>query len=112
MWCQCSKTGIVAIGWTEQSPVYFLSDAHLPQLDDCTVEQTEDSGSEVSVNAIPSTKACNEFMDGVDLNTKMCKLDKSGKSFRWYIKIDRSSEQEIGALQRKVAQIRVSHIYA
>ena len=93
VWCQCSKTGTVAIGWTEQSPVYFLSDAHLPHHNDSTVEQTEDSGSKVSVNATPSTKGCNEFMDGVDLNTKMCKLDQSGKSFRWYIKIDQSSEQ-------------------
>ena len=89
MWCQCLKTGIVAIGWTEQSPVYFLGDAHLPNHDDCTVEQTEGSGSKVSFNAKPSTKGCNDIMDGVDLNTKMCKLDKSRKSFRWYIKIDR-----------------------
>ena len=90
-WRRCSKTGIVATRWTDRSPIYFLSNAHLPYHDDCTVERTEKSGSKVTVDATPSVKEYNEFMGGVDLNDKMCKLDKSRKSYKWYIKIDRKA---------------------
>ena len=85
------ETGIVASRWTDRSPIYFLSNAHLPHHDDCTVERTEKSGAKVTVDATPSVKEYNEFMGGVDLNNKMCKLDKSRKSYKWYIKIDRKA---------------------
>ena len=75
----------------DRSPINFLNNAHLPNHNDCAVECVEKSGSKETVNAIPSVKEYNEFMDGVDLNDKMCKLDKSRKYYRWYKKIDRKA---------------------
>ena len=48
---QCSQTGIVATTWRDRSPIYFLSNAHLPHHHYCTVEQTEKSGTKVTIDA-------------------------------------------------------------
>ena len=80
---------MVATRWTDRSPIYFLSNAHVPEVEGLTVLRHDKKGNELQVNATPSVKEYNAFMGGVDLNDKMTRLDKSRKAYKWYSRIDR-----------------------
>lgn len=90
-WRQCKVTGIVATRWTDKRPIYFLSNGCVPEVsgDSLTVKRRNKKGETLEVRAPPSVVLYNQKMGGVDLNDKMAKLDKSRKSTKWYIRIDR-----------------------
>lgn len=89
-WVQCQTTGIVATRWTDKKPIYFLSNAVVPETNDpITVTRVTKTGEKIQVAATPSVCVYNRCMGGVDLNDKMAKLDKSRKSYKWYSRIDR-----------------------
>lgn len=88
-WRMCKKTGLVATRWVDKSPIYFLSNAHLPEREGITVLRTTKTGERVEVKATPSVVEYNKYMGGVDHNDKMTRIDKSRKSYKWYARVDR-----------------------
>ncbi len=88
-WLMCHTTGILATVWRDTKLVYYLSTIHVPELEDCHVVRHDRQGNEIGVNATPCVVEYNMFMGGVDLNDKMCTLDKSRKTYHWYNRVAR-----------------------
>lgn len=53
-WRMYKENGLVATRWVDKYPIYFLSNAHLPEKEGISVLQTTKTGERVEVKAIPS----------------------------------------------------------
>lgn len=78
---------VVAIRWTNKSPIYFLSNAHLPSHPDAQVTRHMKDGSSIIIPCTPSVQEYKKYMGRVAVNDKMSGLDESRKSYKWHTKI-------------------------
>ena len=88
-WMQCANTGILATRWCDKKPIYFLSNIHMAELDGLVIRRHNKKGEAIMVNCTPTVHQYNQYMGAVDYNDKMCRIDKSRRTYKWYVRIDR-----------------------
>ena len=90
-WMPCANTGILAMRWCpcDKKPIYFLSNIHVAELDGLVIRHYNKKGEAIMVNCTPTVHQYNQYMDAVDYNDKMCRIDKSRRTYKWYVRIDR-----------------------
>ncbi|XP_052263387.1 piggyBac transposable element-derived protein 4-like [Dreissena polymorpha] len=86
-WMQCGS--LVATSWKDNKMVYFLSTAHMPELDQLATSRKNKDGTIQRLPSTPCVEEYGRYMGGVDRNDQMTRLNKSKKSMRWYRKIER-----------------------
>ena len=84
-WLQCQRTGMLATQWHDKKVIYFLSNFHVPEYDGLTLRRHNKKGENVSVACTPTVYEYNKYMGAVDLNDKMCRIDRSRRTYKWYI---------------------------
>ena len=47
-------------------------------------------GIRIDVLCTPTKKDYNKYMGAVNFNDKMCRLDKTRRTYKWYVRIDRN----------------------
>ena len=76
----------MATRWTDKRTIYFLSNGYkCESVEPVTVSRHNKEDEKLVVAASPTVVGYNQFMDGVDLNDKIAKLDQSRKAYKWYI---------------------------
>ena len=85
----CTETKLLATVWCDKKPIYFLSNIHTAEVEGTVVMRTNENGKRKQVPCTPSVLAYNKYMGEVDLNDKMTKLDKSKRTYKWYIRLER-----------------------
>ena len=80
---------MVATAWKDNRMVYFLSTAHVPEVEHLTTRRRNKDGTDQHLDSTPTVHEYGQYMNAVDRNDQMTKLNKSKKSMRWYRKIER-----------------------
>ena len=88
-WLQCKNTGIIATMWCDNKPIYFLTTIHVAESDGLEVSRRDKRGNKQPVPCTPCVSEYNKNMGGVDVNDKMTRLDKSRRTYRWYLRLER-----------------------
>ena len=88
-WMQCATTGILATHWCDKKNIYFLSNHLVAEMDGLTITRHTKKGDRIEVPCTPTVLQYNKYMGAVDLNDKMCRLDKSRRTYKWYVRLDR-----------------------
>ena len=87
-WLQCEMTGILATRWCDKKNIYFLSNQVVAEMDGLTITRHTKTGDRIEVPCTPTVHEYNRYMGAVDLNDKMCRLDKSRRTYKWYVRVD------------------------
>lgn len=88
-WYMCHNHNIVATRWADKRPIFFLSTCYKPEYEGCNVIRHDKKGNELTVACTAAVKEYNRHMGVVDMSDKMAKLDKSRRSYHWYMRVDR-----------------------
>ena len=88
-WLQCQKTGILATRWCDKRDIYFLSNHVIAEVDNLVIKRHNKVGNSINVPCTPTVVEYNRYMGAVDFNDKMCRLDKTRRTYKWYVRIDR-----------------------
>lgn len=88
MWRQDHSTGVLASTWMDKKPIHTLSTIHMAE-GEYTVTRHNNRGEELIVPAPPSIVEYNANMGGVDLNDRMTAIQRSHKTYHWYLRLVR-----------------------
>lgn len=90
LWRQDSATGVLAVTWQDQKPIHLLSTIHAAEGDEAVIRHNK-RGEALHIPAPPAVLDYNQKMGGVDLNDRMTSLDRSRKTYKWYMRLARKA---------------------
>ena len=76
---------MVATKWVDRRPIYFLSSIHQAEESHLSITRRGPGGEPQELPCPPVVKEYNRWMGGVDLNDQMAHIDRSRRSYSWYL---------------------------
>ena len=86
---QSQTTEIPATRWRDKKNIFFLLNDVFAEADGVAIQRHTKTSEAVSVACTPTVLEYTRYIGAIDLNDKMCRLDKTRCTYKWYVRVGR-----------------------